>query len=67
MRTQLVSIPTDTVPLEGAFHEPDNGKATGAVLMFHGNTMNFYNGREDVVAGVVATWLAQTLGLKQCD
>ncbi len=44
MRTQLVSIPTDTVPLEGAFHEPDRGKAAGAVLLFHGNTMNFYVG-----------------------
>ncbi len=44
MRTQLVSIPTDTVPLEGALHEPDSGPATGAVLLFHGNTMNFYVG-----------------------
>jgi len=44
MRTQLVTIPTDTVPLEGALHEPDGGKAAGAVLLFHGNTMNFYMG-----------------------
>jgi pimeloyl-ACP methyl ester carboxylesterase len=44
MQTQLVTIPTDTVPLEGAFHEPDEGKAAGAVLLFHGNTMNFYVG-----------------------
>ena len=44
MRTQLISIPTDTIPLEGAFHEPDGGKAAGAVLLFHGNTMNFYVG-----------------------
>ena len=44
MRTQLISIPTDTIPLEGALHEPDAGKATGAVLLFHGNTMNFYVG-----------------------
>ena len=43
MRTQLVSIPTDTIPLEGALHEPD-GKVTGAALLFHGNTMNFYVG-----------------------
>jgi len=42
MRTQLVTIPTDTAPLEGALHEPDSGKAAGAVLLFHGNTMNFY-------------------------
>jgi len=32
------------MPLEGALHEPDAGKATGAVLLFHGNTMNFYVG-----------------------
>ncbi|MGH8640725.1 MAG: hypothetical protein ACRET6_03380, partial [Burkholderiales bacterium] len=44
MRTQLVSIATDTVPLEGALHEPDRGEAKGAVLLFHGNTMNFYVG-----------------------
>ena len=44
MRTQLVSISTDTISLEGAFHEPDGGKAAGAVLLFHGNTMNFYVG-----------------------
>jgi pimeloyl-ACP methyl ester carboxylesterase len=44
MRTQLVSIPTDTISLEGALHEPDAGAASGAVLLFHGNTMNFYVG-----------------------
>ena len=44
MRTQLVTIPTDTHPLEGALHEPDRGKPKGAVLLFHGNTMNFYVG-----------------------
>ena len=43
MRTTLVSIPTDTLPLEGAFHEPEGG-AVGAALLFHGNTMNFYVG-----------------------
>ncbi len=44
MRTQLISIPTDTLPLEGALHEPDGGRAAGAALLFHGNTMNFYVG-----------------------
>jgi pimeloyl-ACP methyl ester carboxylesterase len=44
MRTQLVSIPTATIPLEGALHEPGAGAASGAVLLFHGNTMNFYVG-----------------------
>lgn len=43
MRTQLVTIPTETYPLEGALHEPD-GKAVGSVVLFHGNTMNFYVG-----------------------
>ncbi|HBK06483.1 MAG TPA: hypothetical protein DDZ81_11550 [Acetobacteraceae bacterium] len=43
MRTELISIPTETVPLDGALHLPD-GPATGAVLLFHGNTMNFYTG-----------------------
>jgi len=44
VRTQLVSIPTDTTPLDGAYYEPDQGAAAGAVLLFHGNTMNFYTG-----------------------
>jgi pimeloyl-ACP methyl ester carboxylesterase len=44
VRTELVSIPTETVPLEGAYHEPDGGASAGAVLLFHGNTMNFYVG-----------------------
>ena len=40
----LVSIPTDSVPLEGAWYEPEGGARTGAALLFHGNTMNFYSG-----------------------
>ena len=44
MRTELISIATDTLPLDGAFHRPDSGEITGAVLLFHGNTMNFYTG-----------------------
>jgi pimeloyl-ACP methyl ester carboxylesterase len=43
MRAELVSIPTDTVPLDGLYYEPE-GKAAGAALLFHGNTMNFYVG-----------------------
>ena len=43
MRTQLVTIPTDGIPLDGAFHEPE-GETKGAALYFHGNTMNFYTG-----------------------
>ena len=41
MRTELVTIPTDARPLDGAFYEPDGGATAGAVLLFHGNTMNF--------------------------
>src|SRR6266513_3246893 len=43
MRAELVSIPTDAIPLDGLYYEPE-GKATGAALLFHGNTMNFYVG-----------------------
>lgn len=44
MHTALISIPTDTHPLDGAYYEPDDGAIAGAVLLFHGNTMNFYVG-----------------------
>jgi len=44
MRTTLVTIPTDTTPLDGAFHEPEGEPPAGAALLFHGNTMNFYTG-----------------------
>ena len=44
MRAELVSIPTDTVPLDGLYYEPEDGRAKGAALLFHGNTMNFYVG-----------------------
>lgn len=44
MKTSLVSIPTDTVSLEGAWYEPTRRPAKNAVLLFHGNTMNFYSG-----------------------
>src|SRR6185295_11046843 len=40
----LVSIATDTVALEGAWYEPQGRTPTGAALLFHGNTMNFYSG-----------------------
>lgn len=42
--TELVSIPTDTRPLDGAYYEPEGGATAGGVLLFHGNTMNFYTG-----------------------
>ena len=44
MRTELISIPTDTLPLDGAFYLPDGDPVAGAVMLFHGNTMNFYVG-----------------------
>jgi pimeloyl-ACP methyl ester carboxylesterase len=44
VKTSLVSIPTDTIPLDGAWYEPDGGASAGAALLFHGNTMNFYIG-----------------------
>ena len=40
MRTERVTIPTETLPLDGAFDEPDGGATAGAVLLFHGNTMD---------------------------
>lgn len=44
LRATLVSIPTDTRPLDGVFYEPAGGAVAGAALLFHGNTMNFYVG-----------------------
>lgn len=52
MRTRLVTIATDTIPIDGAFHEPD-GAARGAALYFHGNTMNFYTGAARFLAPVL--------------
>src|SRR5712692_8007665 len=43
VRAELVSVPTETVPLDGLYYEPE-GKAAGTALLFHGNTMNFYTG-----------------------
>ncbi|HEV7726602.1 MAG TPA: alpha/beta fold hydrolase [Modestobacter sp.] len=44
MRTELVSIPTDTTPLDGLYHLPEDREVRGAVLLMHGNGMNFYTG-----------------------
>jgi pimeloyl-ACP methyl ester carboxylesterase len=41
MRTELVSIPTPTHPLDGAYYKPD-GPIKGAAMYCHGNQMNFY-------------------------
>jgi pimeloyl-ACP methyl ester carboxylesterase len=41
MRTELVSIPTPTHPLDGAYYTPE-GPSKGAAMYCHGNQMNFY-------------------------
>jgi len=44
VNTTLVSIATPTIPLDGAWYEPERAHARVAALLFHGNTMNFYTG-----------------------
>jgi pimeloyl-ACP methyl ester carboxylesterase len=44
MHIELISIPTDTTPLDGILHLPDSQPVSGAALLFHGATMNFYTG-----------------------
>ena len=41
MRTELISIPTPTHPLDAAYYTPDV-PSKGAVMYCHGNQMNFY-------------------------
>ena len=43
MRTEIISIPTPTHPLDGAYYTPD-GPIKGAAMYCHGNQMNFYVG-----------------------
>lgn len=43
MPTQLITISTDTIPLDGVLYEPERGNGKAAIY-FHGNTMNFYTG-----------------------
>jgi pimeloyl-ACP methyl ester carboxylesterase len=44
MRLELISIPTDTYPLDGLYYQPDEGPSAGAALLMHGNCYNFYTG-----------------------
>ncbi|MFC2177026.1 alpha/beta hydrolase [Actinomycetota bacterium] len=44
MRVEVVSIETETTPLDGLLYLPEQGPVTGAVQLMHGNTMNFYVG-----------------------
>jgi pimeloyl-ACP methyl ester carboxylesterase len=53
MRTELITIETDTIPIEGLYYEP-KGKIKGAALYFHGNTMNFYTGGAKFLAPYMA-------------
>ena len=55
MRTELISIETDTAPLDGAFYLPDSGRASAGVMLFHGNTMNFYTGAPRFLPPVLTT------------
>jgi len=41
MRTELITLPTDTTPIDGAFYLPDDRPPVGSVLLFHGNRMSF--------------------------
>ena len=43
MKLSLISIPTDTHALDGLWYEPD-ALPRGAVMLLHGNCMNFYTG-----------------------
>jgi pimeloyl-ACP methyl ester carboxylesterase len=43
MPLSLISIPTDTIALDGLYYEPD-APARGAAMLLHGNCMNFYTG-----------------------
>jgi pimeloyl-ACP methyl ester carboxylesterase len=44
VRTELVSIATDTAPLDGAFYTPPDGPGRAAALFLHGHALNFYSG-----------------------
>lgn len=44
MQVELISIETDTTPLDGLLYLPREGPTRGVVQVMHGNTMNFYVG-----------------------
>jgi pimeloyl-ACP methyl ester carboxylesterase len=54
MRVELVSIPTETTPLDGAWYEPEDRPAVGAALIMHGNQGNFYTGPPRFLPPVLA-------------
>jgi hypothetical protein len=58
MNLSLISIPTDTLALDGLFYEPDT-PPRGAAMFLHGNCMNFYTGPATRVSrstGAATTW-----------
>ncbi|HUZ88845.1 MAG TPA: alpha/beta fold hydrolase [Candidatus Acidoferrales bacterium] len=44
MKLELVSVATDTYPLDGIFYQPEGGPARAGALIMHGNQGNFYSG-----------------------
>lgn len=44
MRLELVSIATETDPLDGIYYQPEKGPPNAAALIMHGNQGNFYTG-----------------------
>lgn len=44
MKLELISIATDTHPLDGVFYSPLGGEARHAAMFLHGNCHNFYVG-----------------------
>jgi pimeloyl-ACP methyl ester carboxylesterase len=54
VRTELISIATPTDPLDGLYYEPEGGARNDGVLLFHGNTMNFYTGAPRFLPPVLA-------------
>lgn len=44
MKLELVSIATDTHPLDGIFYTPEDGRVRAVAMFFHGNCHNFYMG-----------------------
>jgi pimeloyl-ACP methyl ester carboxylesterase len=44
VKLELISIDTETHPLDGIFYTPDGGEARRAAMFLHGNCHNFYMG-----------------------
>src|SRR3954468_3482841 len=44
MVLELISIETDTYPLDGIFYTPESGPIRSTAMFFHGNCHNFYMG-----------------------